>query len=131
MADYLYAVALARSGGHQEKAAAAEAHLGAAINLDPRLGNAYLQLGILRSQRGDDGAIIAFQSRNDAAPRRSSLLPRGHLPAQGREGKSGEGNRVAQAMLRPKAAGSRAGAPRNPTICLHAKKSERAPAVRT
>jgi tetratricopeptide (TPR) repeat protein len=69
MAHYLCAVALARSGGEQQTVAAVEAQLETAIKLDPRLGNAYLQLGILRSQRNDDaGAILAFQKAIETTP---------------------------------------------------------------
>jgi tetratricopeptide (TPR) repeat protein len=69
MAHYLCAVALARSGGEQQRVAAVEAQLETAINLDPGLGNAYLQLGILRSQRNDDaGAVLAFQKAIETTP---------------------------------------------------------------
>ena len=69
MAHYLYAVALARSGGEQQRVAAVEAQLATAIKLDPGLGDAYLQLGILRSQRNDDaGAILAFQKAIETTP---------------------------------------------------------------
>lgn len=69
MAHYLCAVALARSGGEQQRIATAEAQLETAIKLDPDLGNAYLQLGILRSQRNDDaGASLAFQKAIETTP---------------------------------------------------------------
>ena len=69
MAHYLWAVALARSGDEQRRGASVEAQLETAIKLDPGLGNAYLQLGILRSQRNDDaGAILAFQKAIETTP---------------------------------------------------------------
>lgn len=69
MAHYLCAVALARSGGEEQRVAAVEAQLETAIKLDPDLGDAYLQLGILRSQRNDDaGAILAFQRAIETTP---------------------------------------------------------------
>lgn len=69
MAHYLWAVALARSGGEQQRVATVEAQLETAIKLDPALGNAYLQLGILRSHRHDDaGAILAFQKAIETTP---------------------------------------------------------------
>jgi len=69
MAHYLCAVALARSSGEGQTVAAVEAQLETAIKLDPGLGNAYLQLGILRSQRNDDaGAILAFQKAIETTP---------------------------------------------------------------
>jgi tetratricopeptide (TPR) repeat protein len=49
--------------------ATVEAQLETAIELDPGLGNAHLQLGILRSQRHDDaGAILAFQKAIETTP---------------------------------------------------------------
>jgi tetratricopeptide (TPR) repeat protein len=69
MAHYLWAVALARSGDEQKRVATVEAQLETAIKLDPGLGNAYLQLGILRSQRNDDpGAVLAFQKAIETTP---------------------------------------------------------------
>jgi tetratricopeptide (TPR) repeat protein len=62
MAHYFYAVALTKQIRSQENFAAAESELKTAIRLDPHLGNAYLQLGILLSDRGDfHGAIAALQ----------------------------------------------------------------------
>lgn len=62
MAHYLYAVALLRQVGHADQSAAAETELNAAVKLDPQLGDAYLQLGILLADRNDySGAIAALQ----------------------------------------------------------------------
>jgi tetratricopeptide (TPR) repeat protein len=62
MAHYLYAVALTKQIRNQENFVAAEAELETAIALDPHLGNAYLQLGILLSDREDfRDAIAALQ----------------------------------------------------------------------
>lgn len=59
MAHYLYAVALIKQGANREHADLAEGELKRAIALDPHLGEAYLQLGILYSQREDFPAAIA------------------------------------------------------------------------
>jgi len=63
LAHYYYAVSLARqSGQHQANSAAIETELHRAIELDPHLGSAYLQLGILFSGRKEfPEAIDAFQ----------------------------------------------------------------------
>jgi tetratricopeptide (TPR) repeat protein len=62
LAHCLYAEALAKLGREQEDSALIESQLKTAIALDPRLGSAYLQLGIIRSQREDYlAAIAAFQ----------------------------------------------------------------------
>ncbi len=69
MAHYLYAVALIKEGGHPNHFDAAEAELNTAIQLDPRLGDAYLQLGIVRTEREDfTGAIAALQKAVELAP---------------------------------------------------------------
>ncbi len=62
MAHYLYAVALTKRDRVHEKFDAIESELKTAIALDPHLGDAYLQLGALRSEREDyPGAIAALQ----------------------------------------------------------------------
>ena len=63
LAHYYYAVSLAKqSGQHQANSAAIETELHRAIELDPHLGSAYLQLGILYSGRKEfPEAIDAFQ----------------------------------------------------------------------
>ena len=63
LAHYYYAVSLAKqSGQHQANSAAIETELKKAIELDPHLGSAYLQLGILYSGRKEfPEAIDAFQ----------------------------------------------------------------------
>lgn len=62
MAHYLYAVALTKQVRSQENSVAAESELETAIGLDPHLGNAYLQLGILLSDHEDfQGSIAALQ----------------------------------------------------------------------
>ena len=69
MAHYLYAVALVKQDRNQENLAAIEVELNTAIRLDPHLGNAYLQLGILRSERQDyPGAIAALQKAAENTP---------------------------------------------------------------
>ena len=45
-----------------------------AVRLDPNLGEAYLQLGILYSQRGDSSrAISAYQKAIEVSPEQTSL----------------------------------------------------------
>jgi tetratricopeptide (TPR) repeat protein len=62
MAHYLYGLALAKEAGGENNGASAELQFRKAIELDPHFGNAYLQLGILRSERKDfAGAIDALQ----------------------------------------------------------------------
>jgi tetratricopeptide (TPR) repeat protein len=69
MAHYFYAVALTKEERSREKFAEAESQLKTAIELDPHLGNAYLQLAILRSEREDfSGAIAAFQKAIENTP---------------------------------------------------------------
>ena len=71
MAHYLYAVALEKQEGGQENFETIETQLQAALKLDPSLGDAYLQLGILLSQRKDyAGAIVALQKAIE-----TTLLP--------------------------------------------------------
>lgn len=70
-AHYLYAFALAKQGAEEGNAAEIELQLNTAIKLDAHFGNAYLQLGILRSERKDfSGAVAALQKavENTALP---------------------------------------------------------------
>lgn len=67
-AHYLYGLALSKQPD-EPSANAAQAQLEKAIELDPRLGNAYLQLGILKSSRKDfTGAIVALQKAIEFTP---------------------------------------------------------------
>jgi tetratricopeptide (TPR) repeat protein len=69
MAHYLYAVALIKQGARPEHTDLAEGELKRAIELDPRLGDAYLQLGVLYSQREDfPAAISALQKAVENTP---------------------------------------------------------------
>jgi tetratricopeptide (TPR) repeat protein len=69
MAHYLYGFALAKQGGEQGSSAEAESQLNAAIKLDPHLGNAHLQLGILYAQRKDFArAVTALQQAVEYTP---------------------------------------------------------------
>jgi tetratricopeptide (TPR) repeat protein len=52
-AHYYYAVALTKSGDAADRSDAIESSLLKAVELDPHLGDAYLQLGILYAQRKD------------------------------------------------------------------------------
>ena len=69
MAHYYYAVALSKPSGGPEDFALVESELKRAIELDPKLGNAYLQLGILYSAKKDaPAAIDAFQKAVELLP---------------------------------------------------------------
>ena len=71
MAHYLYAVALIKHTEHPDNLTTAEAELKTAIKLDPHLGDAYLQMGILCEEREDfPGASVALQKaiENTAQP---------------------------------------------------------------
>jgi tetratricopeptide (TPR) repeat protein len=62
MAHYLYGAALLKQGAHPDHSDAAESELRTALKLDPHFGDAYLQLGILLTDREDfPGAITALQ----------------------------------------------------------------------
>lgn len=104
LANYYYAVSLWKQSGKQsagptdaegdnEHSARAEALLQKAVRIDPKLGAAYLQLGILYSRRGDfSRAISAYQraievSPEDGNPQRDETLEEAHY-------------RLAQAYLR-------------------------------
>ena len=70
-ANYYYAVALWKKRGPDDSAALAkiESLLKTAVHLDPKLGAAYLQLGILLSQQRDlPKAISNYQSAIQADP---------------------------------------------------------------
>jgi tetratricopeptide (TPR) repeat protein len=71
MAHYLHAVTLMKQADSQQQNKEAESELKTAIKLDPHLGDAYLQLGILHYSRDDyPGAIAEFQKaiENTAVP---------------------------------------------------------------
>jgi tetratricopeptide (TPR) repeat protein len=70
LAHYYYSISLRkRSGQHQADSAAIEAELKKAVELDPHLGAAYLQLGILFSgQKEFPQAIDAFQKAIEVTP---------------------------------------------------------------
>lgn len=69
MAHYYYAVALSKQSPGTEDFALAESELKRAIELDPQLGNAFLQLGILYSAKKDaPAAIRAFQKAIELLP---------------------------------------------------------------
>jgi len=69
MAHYLYAVALMKQGNHPDDSDAAAVELNTAIKLDPGLGDAYLQLGILRSAHEDfPGAVSALEKAAEFTP---------------------------------------------------------------
>lgn len=62
LAHYYYAVALTKDSNSTEHVAAIESSLQKAVELDPHLGDAYLQLGILYAQRKDfANAISVYQ----------------------------------------------------------------------
>ena len=71
LANYYYAVSLSsRDGpGDADHFAQAESLLEKAVRLDPKLGAAYVRLGVLYSQRGDSSrAIAAYQRAIEANP---------------------------------------------------------------
>jgi len=68
MAHYLYGLALAKQGEVDSKEDA-EAQFNRAVKLDAHLGSAYLQLGILRSERKDfPEAVAALQKAVEYTP---------------------------------------------------------------
>jgi tetratricopeptide (TPR) repeat protein len=68
LAHYFYAIALSKQGA-TEDFALVESELKRAIEVDPKLGNAYLQLGILYFARRDaPAAIRAFQKAIELLP---------------------------------------------------------------
>jgi tetratricopeptide (TPR) repeat protein len=69
MAHYLYGAALLKQGAHPDHSDVAEAELKTALKLDPHLGDAYLRLGILLTDREDfPGAITALQEAIENTP---------------------------------------------------------------
>jgi tetratricopeptide (TPR) repeat protein len=69
LAHYYYAVALGKQESGSGTLAVIESELRRAIEIDPQLGSAYLELGILYSQRKDySGAISAFQKAIEITP---------------------------------------------------------------
>jgi tetratricopeptide (TPR) repeat protein len=72
MANYYYALGLWKWRGGAEgggNAGQVESLLEKTVKLDPKLGAAYLQLGILYSERGDSSkALFAYQKAADASP---------------------------------------------------------------
>jgi tetratricopeptide (TPR) repeat protein len=60
MAHYFYAVALTKKPVGSEQLTFAEAQLKTAVDLDPHFGDAYLELGILASQKGDLPKAIGY-----------------------------------------------------------------------
>jgi tetratricopeptide (TPR) repeat protein len=80
LANYYYAVSLWKQsaspvdpGRDTERSARVESLLQQAVHLDPKLGAAYLQLGILYSQRKDfSRAISAYQKAIEVNPEQTS-----------------------------------------------------------
>jgi len=68
-AHYYYAVALSKQSGESGDLTTVESELKKAIALDPHFGIAYLQLGILDSERKDfSAAIYAFKKAIETSP---------------------------------------------------------------
>jgi tetratricopeptide (TPR) repeat protein len=86
LANYYYAVSLwkqSAGGGDaardNERSTRMEALLQKAVRLDPKLGAAYLQLGILYSQREDfSRAIAAYQKAIEVSPEGDATLEEAH-----------------------------------------------------
>jgi tetratricopeptide (TPR) repeat protein len=82
LANYYYAVGLwKQSAGSvdSERSARVESLLQKAVHLDPKLGAAYLQLGILYSQREDfSRAISAYQKAIEVSPELDVTLEETH-----------------------------------------------------
>jgi tetratricopeptide (TPR) repeat protein len=69
MANYYYGLSLSRQDGDVNKLAQAKSLLEKAVHLDPKFAAAYLQLGILYSQRGvTSEAISAYRKAIEANP---------------------------------------------------------------
>jgi tetratricopeptide (TPR) repeat protein len=71
LANYYYAVSLSRRDdpGDADHLAQEKSLLEKAVRLDPKLGAAYVRLGVLYSQRGDSSkAIAAYQRAIEANP---------------------------------------------------------------
>jgi tetratricopeptide (TPR) repeat protein len=81
LANYYYAVSLWKQSagavdGNPERSARVELLLLKAVHLDPKLGAAYLQLGVLYSQRADfSRAISAYQKAIEVSREEVSLQP--------------------------------------------------------
>ncbi len=70
LANYYYALALNRpkaSSKKDDRARQAQALLEKAVQLDPNLGEAYVQLGIVEAERGNPAAAVAWYRRAIAA----------------------------------------------------------------
>lgn len=93
LANYYYAVSLWKQSagsvdGDIERSVRVESLLQKAVHLDPKLGAAYLQLGILYSQREDfSRAISAYQKAIEVSPELDQTIEEAHY-------------RLAQAYLR-------------------------------
>jgi tetratricopeptide (TPR) repeat protein len=69
MAHYYYAVALGKQKTEAEDSAAIQRELETVVELDPKFGKAYLQLGVLYSERKDfPAAISAFEKAIETVP---------------------------------------------------------------
>src|SRR5579863_1830766 len=71
LSNYYYAISLRRQdeSDHDKNAARTESLLENAVHLDPKFGEAYLQLGILYAEQGDSAkAIAAYEKATEANP---------------------------------------------------------------
>jgi tetratricopeptide (TPR) repeat protein len=71
LANYYYAISLRRreESDHDKNAARTESLLENAVHLDPKFGEAYLQLGILYAEQGESAkAIAAYEKATEANP---------------------------------------------------------------
>jgi tetratricopeptide (TPR) repeat protein len=83
LANYYYALALlkqsAAAGNDHERSALVEPLLQKAVQLDPKLGDGYLQLGTLYARRADSArAIAAYQKAVTANPDLEQTIAEAH-----------------------------------------------------
>jgi tetratricopeptide (TPR) repeat protein len=98
LANYYYAVSLWKQsaqgqdqGQDHDRSERVESLLRKAIDLDPKLGGAYLQLGIIYAQRADfPRAVGAFQKAIEASPDPSETLQEAHYRLAQAYGRVGE-----------------------------------------
>jgi tetratricopeptide (TPR) repeat protein len=94
-AKFYYAVSILKTNGPEERRKQAEALLAAAVRIDPKFAEAYLQLGVLQSQRGDWENAKASYERAVAA---NSSFPDPHFRLAQVYKQSGDSKRAAEEL---------------------------------